>query len=121
VDAVTVAFGIRNVEDAEVACAEMRRVLVPAGRLAVLEFAVPETSGIRAAYLWYFNRILPWIGRLVSRHDAAYGYLPASVTAFASPATFARMLEKSGFTAVEVHPLTFGIESLFTARRGEDC
>jgi demethylmenaquinone methyltransferase/2-methoxy-6-polyprenyl-1,4-benzoquinol methylase len=121
VDAVTVAFGIRNVEDTHAACAEMHRVLVPAGRLAVLEFAVPETSGIRAVYLWYFNRVLPWIGRLVSRHDAAYQYLPASVTAFAPPDTFARVLERAGFTEVRVRPLTFGIVSLFSARRGEGC
>jgi demethylmenaquinone methyltransferase/2-methoxy-6-polyprenyl-1,4-benzoquinol methylase len=121
VDAVTVAFGVRNVENLEAACAEMHRVLAPSGRLAILEFSVPATPGIRAAYLWYFNRILPRIGRLVSRHDAAYGYLPASVTAFRSPETVAGVLEEAGFVDVHVRALTFGIVSLFTARRGQDC
>lgn len=117
VDAVTVAFGIRNVEDTAAACREMHRVLVAGGRLAVLEFAVPRTPGIRQAYLWYFHHVLPRIGRLVSRHDAAYGYLPASVGAFASPEAFAALLGEAGFAEVSVRPLTFGIVSLFTARR----
>jgi demethylmenaquinone methyltransferase/2-methoxy-6-polyprenyl-1,4-benzoquinol methylase len=117
VDAVTIAFGIRNVQDAGAACAEMHRVLAPGGRLAILEFGVPRTPGVRQAYRWYFNRVLPRIGRLVSRHDAAYGYLPASVEAFAPPEVFARTLESAGFIDVEVRALTFGIVSLFTARR----
>jgi demethylmenaquinone methyltransferase/2-methoxy-6-polyprenyl-1,4-benzoquinol methylase len=117
VDAVTVAFGIRNVQDVEAACAEMHRVLAPGGRLAILEFAVPRTAGIRQVYLWYFKHVLPLIGRLVSRHGAAYGYLPASVEAFAPPEEFAATLRKAGFGAVDVRALTFGIVSLFTARR----
>jgi demethylmenaquinone methyltransferase/2-methoxy-6-polyprenyl-1,4-benzoquinol methylase len=117
VDAVTVAFGIRNVERTEVACAEMRRVLVPGGRLAVLEFAIPRTPGVRAMYLWYFNHVLPRVGRLISRHNAAYGYLPASVSAFASPEDFVRLLQRVGFSDVTARPLTLGIVYMFTARR----
>lgn len=117
VDAVTMAFGIRNVEDVEAACAEMYRVLVPGGRLAILEFAIPRTPGVRAAYLWYFNRVLPRVGRLVSRHNAAYEYLPASVSAFTSPEEFTRLLQRVGFSEVAADPLTLGIVYMFAARR----
>ena len=117
VDAVTVGFGIRNVERPEAACDEMHRVLVPGGRLAILEFAVPTWRLVRAPYLWYFNHILPRIGRVVSRHSGAYGYLSASVNAFILPGEFAAMLRSSGFTDVAAHSLTFGIVFLYTGRR----
>jgi demethylmenaquinone methyltransferase/2-methoxy-6-polyprenyl-1,4-benzoquinol methylase len=116
VDAVTIAFGIRNVEDPRAACDEMRRVLAPGGRLAILEFAIPTVPIVRAAYLWYFTHVLPRIGRLVSRHDAAYGYLPASVAAFARPEEFAGVLRASGFADVRATPLTLGIVVLYSAR-----
>ena len=115
VDAVTVAFGIRNVEDTALACAEIYRALAPGGRLAILEFAMPTTPLIRSAYQWYFNRVLPGIGRLVSRHNAAYAYLPASVGAFASPDEFVKILRQAGFADVHASPLTFGIVYLYTA------
>ena len=117
VDAVTMAFGIRNVERPEAACREMCRVLRPRGRLAILEFAIPTTPGLRGAYLGYFKHVLPRIGRLVSRHGAAYGYLPASVTSFASPEEFSESLRRTGFEEVRAVPLTFGIVFLYTARR----
>jgi demethylmenaquinone methyltransferase/2-methoxy-6-polyprenyl-1,4-benzoquinol methylase len=116
VDAVTVAFGIRNVEDPRTACAEIRRVLAPGGRLAILEFAIPTRRFVRPMYLWYFTRVLPRIGRLVSRHGAAYGYLPASVGTFPPPDQFANLLRTAGFTAVHARPLTCGIVYLYTAR-----
>ena len=115
VEAATVAFGIRNVEHTERACAEILRVLGPGGRLAVLEFAMPATPLIRSAYQWYFNRVLPGIGRLISRHSAAYTYLPASVGAFASPDQFVTILRQEGFADVQASPLTFGIVYLYTA------
>lgn len=117
VDAVTIAFGIRNVQNTSAACDEIFRVLKPGGRLAVLEFAIPRTPGVRGAYLWYFNQVLPRIGQLVSRHNAAYGYLPASVGAFASPDEFVTILRKSGFARIDAVPLTFGIVYLYTAQR----
>lgn len=119
VDAVTVAFGIRNVEDTAAACAEIRRVLVPGGRFAILEFAIPTTPGVRTAYLWYFNHVLPRVGRLVSRHTAAYRYLPASVGVFTPPGEFVDLLRRSGFADVVAEPLTFGIVFLYTGRRAE--
>ena len=118
VDAVTIAFGIRNVERPEVALRDIARVLKPGGRLVVLEFAMPTTPLFRAVYLSYFRHILPRIGRAVSGHDAAYGYLPASVGAFASPEAFTNLLRSVGFTAVSADPLTFGSVYLYTATRG---
>ena len=115
VDAVTVAFGIRNVEDAQTACRDMHRVLKPGGRLAILEFAIPTAPVVRAAYLSYFRHILPLVGRLVSRHNAAYAYLPESVGAFASPGAFTDLLRKSGFREVSANSMTFGIVFLYTA------
>ncbi len=116
VDAATVAFGIRNVQVPETACAEMRRALKPGGRLAILEFAIPRTPVVHGLYLWYFNRVLPAIGRLISKHNAAYGYLPASVGAFATPDEFVKILRNSGFVDVGAVPLTFGIVYLYTAK-----
>ena len=117
VDAVTIGFGIRNVEDMATACREMHRVLKTGGRLAILEFAVPTMPGLSACYLWYLRRVLPRIGRAVSRHNAAYGYLPASIGAFAAPDEFVKILRQAGFSDVCAVPLTFGSVMLYTARR----
>ncbi len=119
VDAVTIAFGIRNVEDPRAACAEIARVLTTGGRLAILEFAVPTLPGLRQAYLWYFHHVLPRIGALVSRHDAAYTYLPDSVSAFATPDEFMTILRQAGFRDVAAVPLSFGVVYLYTARKAQ--
>jgi demethylmenaquinone methyltransferase/2-methoxy-6-polyprenyl-1,4-benzoquinol methylase len=117
VDAVTIAFGIRNVEQPEVACRDMHRILAPGGRVAILEFAIPTIPVVRAAYLVYFRHVLPRIGKLISRHHAAYEYLPASVGAFSTPDDFVKILRHSGFTDIRAVPLTLGIVFLYTGRR----
>jgi demethylmenaquinone methyltransferase/2-methoxy-6-polyprenyl-1,4-benzoquinol methylase len=117
VDAVTIAFGIRNVERVHDACVEMHRVLIPGGRFAILEFAVPTAPLIRPAYMWYFNHVLPRIGRAISHDRGAYGYLSASVSAFATPQALVELLRASGFTDVTMRPLSFGIVCLYTGRR----
>jgi demethylmenaquinone methyltransferase/2-methoxy-6-polyprenyl-1,4-benzoquinol methylase len=117
VDAVTVAFGIRNIQRPEVACAEMARVLRPGGRLAILEFGVPRIPGIKPLYLWYFTHVLPRIGRAISGHSAAYSYLPASVGTFAPPSEFMGTLRRAGFSELRADPLTLGIVYLYTGIR----
>jgi demethylmenaquinone methyltransferase/2-methoxy-6-polyprenyl-1,4-benzoquinol methylase len=120
VDAATVAFGIRNVQRPELACAELARALKPGGRLAILEFGVPRLPGIGKLYLWYFRYLLPLVGRTISGHNAAYSYLPASVGAFPPPAEFVTILRHAGFTDVRAVPLTAGIVYLYTARRARE-
>ena len=118
VDAVTIGFGIRNVEDMPSACREIHRVLKPRGRFAILEFAIPSTPLFRQAYLWYLRHVLPRIGRAVSRHDGAYSYLQASIDAFASPDEFVKLLRQHGFVDVCPVPLTFGSVILYMGCRG---
>jgi len=115
IDAATIGFGIRNVQQPDRAAQELVRVLRPGGRLAILEFGTPRLPGLRGAYLFYFRRILPLIGRLISRHNDAYSYLPASVAAFHDPHEFLALLRAAGFREARVVPLTLGIVYLFVA------
>ena len=115
-DAATIAFGIRNVVDPRAALAEIVRALRPGGRLAILEFGLPRAPGVRQLYAWYFTRVLPRIGRLISRDRDAYSYLPASVAQFPSDEAFAAWLREAGFVDVRYNALVFGAVYLYTAR-----
>jgi demethylmenaquinone methyltransferase / 2-methoxy-6-polyprenyl-1,4-benzoquinol methylase len=115
VDATTIGFGIRNVEQPAAACREIARVLRPGGTLVILEFSLPRARALRGFYLWYFRKILPLIGRMISKHKSAYTYLPASVEAFPSPEEFVQQLRDAGFGTTRAVPLTFGVVYMFVA------
>lgn len=117
VDAATISFGIRNVQGTAAGLSELVRVLRPGGRLAILEFGLPQAPGLKQLYEWYFLSVLPRIGRLVSKHGGAYTYLPASVGAFPYGDDFVRLLRDAGFVEAQSRPLTLGIVYLYTARR----
>src|SRR5262249_26850935 len=118
-DAVTIAFGIRNVEDPLAACRDMHRALRPGGRIALLEFAVATLPVLGPLYRWYIGRMLPRIGHALSRHHDAYAYLPASIDAFRSPDELMKTLRQAGFVEVETVRLTLGSVCLYTGARGE--
>ena len=116
-DAATIGFGIRNVARPELVLQELARVIKPGGRVAILEFGEPFVPGIRELYRWYFSSVLPRLGRLVSKHDSAYSYLPASVGAFPTPAEFVATISSHGFRDVRAVPLSLGIVYLYVATR----
>lgn len=117
VDAVTVAFGIRNVERPDETFADAVRVLRPGGRVAILEFGLPRAPLLRRAYLAYFRHALPLIGRAISGHSTAYTYLPASVATFPEPGRLLESLGAAGFEAARAVPLALGVVYLYSARK----
>ena len=116
-DAITVSFGLRNVENLKAALCEMLRVLKPDGRVVVLEFAVPATALLRNLYLFYFRRILPRIGSLVSPRGSAYQYLTESVPSFPQRDRFTDHMIEAGFDRVGWRDLSGGIVCLYHGRR----
>jgi demethylmenaquinone methyltransferase / 2-methoxy-6-polyprenyl-1,4-benzoquinol methylase len=116
-DGATVGFGVRNLADLDAGLAELGRVLRPGARLVVLEFTVPAWRPFRWLYLLYFRRVLPWIGKLVSRHGQAYSYLPASVLAFPEPAQLAQRMHAAGFRDVSWETYFGGIVATHVGTR----
>ena len=113
VDAVTVAFGIRNVDHPARAFAEIFRVLKPGGRLVCLEFSKPVSGWLRYGYNFYSNTLLPWIGTAVARdRTGVYRYLPASIREFPDQLRLVTMLEAAGFSPVRYTNLTGGIVAI---------
>lgn len=115
-DGALIAFGIRNVGRPLEALRELRRVLAPGGRLVVLEFSMPRGAA-GALYRFYFGKVLPWVGGIVSGDRSAYAYLPASVERFATPGELAGLLEQAGFSGVARRPLSGGIAHLHRAEK----
>lgn len=116
-DAVTIAFGIRNIPDRPAALAEMARVLVPGGHLYVLEFASPQRPWVRRAYHLYLGRLLPQIGGWISGDKASYQYLAETIMDFPSPPEFRRMMRQAGLVQPRSYALTRGIAWLHIAAR----
>lgn len=117
VDVATVAFGVRNFENIEACLREIRRTIREGGALVVLEFSKPDNRMFGTLYHWYFHKILPRVGRMLSHDGAAYEYLPESVDEFPSPDKFAEMLRAAGFVSCEVRSVSFGIAHIYIARR----
>jgi demethylmenaquinone methyltransferase / 2-methoxy-6-polyprenyl-1,4-benzoquinol methylase len=114
----TVAFGLRNVADTDRGIAEMVRVTKPGGKVAILEFSQPRGWLFGRLYRFYFRRVLPLIGQLISRsQDNAYRYLPASVLDFPDGEALAQRLRQHGLVEVRLQPLTFGIATLYVGRK----
>lgn len=115
---VSVAFGLRNVADSDQGLREMVRVCRSGGRVAVLEFSMPSNRLIRGGYRFYFRRILPRLGQLLSRNrQSAYSYLPASVEEFPQGAALVERMERVGLAEVTWRPLTFGVATLYAGRK----
>lgn len=116
-DGATVGFGVRNLADLDAGLRESARVLKPGARLVILEFTTPGWQPFRALYLFYFLRLLPLVGRLVSKHSSAYSYLPESVLQFPEPPELARRMEAAGFRDVAWRTLSGGIAALHWGER----
>lgn len=112
-DAVCVAFGVRNFSDLSKGLSEMHRVLRKGGALMVLEFSHPRFFPIKQLYGFYFNHILPLMGRLISGDKEAYEYLPSTVAQFPHDDAFLKILQSIGFGKTERHSLTFGIATIY--------
>lgn len=116
-DAITVAFGVRNFEDPLLGLKKMYDLLKPLGILMILEFSIPHNPLFLILYRFYFNKILPFLGKVISRDPRAYTYLPESVNAFPHDEKFAKLLMESGFKQTEFFPLTGGITTLYFGRK----
>ena len=116
-DAVTIAFGLRNLSNFSDGLAELHRVLKPGGKLVVLEFSSPVIPGFRQAFDFYFTRILPRIGGAVSGSRGAYEYLPDSVSKFPDQKRLAALIQETGFDNVEYTNLTGGVAAIHSGTR----
>jgi len=116
-DCITVAFGLRNMENCGAALREMARILRKGGHLLILEFSLPRFSILRAAYRFYLHRFLPILGSLLTRHKDAYAYLGESIEEFPRGEAMVRLLEANGFRNAAARPLSSGIVTIYTAEK----
>src|SRR5215468_48733 len=116
-DCVTIGFGLRNLENCSAALTEMRRVLNAKGHLLVLEFSLPTTPILRAAYRFYLHRCLPLLGSFLTQKKSAYDYLGDSIEEFPSGHAMIDLIEASGFKHATLQPLSYGIATIYSAQR----
>ena len=116
-DAVTVAFGVRNFERLQKGLAELLRVLKPGGTLAILELTTPLSFPLKQLYNFYSSRFIPYLGRLISTHRAAYRYLPQSINTFPQREAFLSELKRTGFTTLNYRSFTGGACCFYTANK----
>jgi demethylmenaquinone methyltransferase/2-methoxy-6-polyprenyl-1,4-benzoquinol methylase len=116
-DLVTSAFGFRNLANYEAGLREIQRVLKPAGSIAILEFTEPPQGLLGDLYRWYFTKVLPRIGWLISGHQSAYTYLPKSVSRFFRPPELAALMTSVGYQSVEFREWTMRTVALHTGIR----
>jgi demethylmenaquinone methyltransferase / 2-methoxy-6-polyprenyl-1,4-benzoquinol methylase len=116
-DGAVLGWGLRNLVDLDAGLAEAARVLRPGARLVILEMALPRRRGLRLIYQFYFRRVLPWIGRLISRHATAYSWLPASTQTFPEPPELARRMAAQGFTEVSYDLFMGGVCAMHVGTR----
>ena len=116
-NASMIAFGLRNILKKEQALSEMVRVTTKGGRVIILEFTFPEKGPMRKLYPFYFMRILPWVGGLISGDKGAYAYLPESVFHFQSPENYKDLMRRVGLDRVNAYGLTFGIASIIVGTK----
>lgn len=113
-DAVIVAFGVRNFGDLEQGLREMSRVIKPGGAVFILEFSKPRAFPVKQLYNFYFHYILPFFGRLVSKHSQAYTYLPDSVAVFPDGINFLDKMQRCGYNHVKQRRLSLGIATIYS-------
>ena len=116
-DAITVAFGVRNFENLEKGLTEILRVLKPNGIFIILETSIPDKTPYKQGYNFYSKNILPIIGKLFSKDNAAYGYLSESAAAFPYGEALNNILKKIGFIDVIAMPQTFGVATIYSASK----
>lgn len=116
-DAVIVSFGVRNFENLPKGLSDMQRVLKKGGKAVIVEFSKPKHFPFKQLYNFYFKYILPLIGKMVSKDDSAYTYLPESVQQFPDGQDFLKILQDCGFKNTVCHPLTFGISSIYIGEK----
>lgn len=116
-DAVTYAFGMRNIPDTITALAEAYRVLKPGGSFLCLELTTPSAHWFQPIYTFYCFRIMPLIGKMVVKSDIPYRYLPRSIESFSSHGGFKGIMEKCGFSEVTVYPMTLGVATIYKSKK----
>ncbi|MCB0729993.1 MAG: bifunctional demethylmenaquinone methyltransferase/2-methoxy-6-polyprenyl-1,4-benzoquinol methylase UbiE [Ignavibacteriae bacterium] len=114
---ITVAFGVRNFYDIKKGFQSFYNVLRDNGKVTILEFRLPESGIIKSIYLFYFDKILPLIGKIISKDKEAYNYLPESVNEFDSKIDLLKLLSEVGFNNITKHSLTFGIVQVVIAKK----